>query len=186
MQLGLVGLGKMGGNMKTRLERAGHEVVGFDLDPQLRDVDSLQALVEALEGPRVVWVMVPHGKPTRNTIEELAKHLQPGDLVIEGGNSPYQDDFVHDELLSPQGIGYVDCGVSGGIWGLDNGYGLMCGGRPEHVEMAMPIFDALRPRVLGRRASSTPVRWVRATTRRWCTTASSTASWRPTPRGTSC
>lgn len=145
MQLGLVGLGKMGGNMKTRLERAGHEVVGFDLDPQLRDVDSLQALVEALEGPRVVWVMVPHGKPTRNTIEELAKHLQPGDLVIEGGNSPYQDDFVHDELLSPQGIGYVDCGVSGGIWGLDNGYGLMCGGRPEHVEMAMPIFDALRP-----------------------------------------
>ena len=72
MQLGLVGLGKMGGNMKTRLERAGHEVVGFDLDPQLRDVDSLQALVEALEGPRVVWVMVPHGKPTRNTIEEQA------------------------------------------------------------------------------------------------------------------
>ena len=145
MQIGLVGLGKMGGNMKTRLERAGHQVVGFDLDPQLRDVDSLQALVEALEGPRVVWVMVPHGKPTRTTIEELAQHLQSGDLIIEGGNSPYQDDFEHDRLLSEKGIGYVDCGVSGGIWGLENGYGLMCGGRKEHVEMAMPIFDALRP-----------------------------------------
>ncbi|WP_374928342.1 phosphogluconate dehydrogenase (NAD(+)-dependent, decarboxylating) [Kytococcus sedentarius] len=145
MQLGLVGLGKMGGNMKTRLERAGHEVVGFDLDPQLRDVDSLQALVESLEGPRVIWVMVPHGKPTRATIDELARYMESGDLIIEGGNSPYQDDLEHDAKLSEKGIGYVDCGVSGGIWGLENGYGLMCGGRPEHVEMAMPIFDALRP-----------------------------------------
>ncbi|SNC65222.1 6-phosphogluconate dehydrogenase [Kytococcus aerolatus] len=145
MQLGMIGLGKMGGNMKTRLERAGHEVVGFDLDPELRDVESIAELCETLRAPRVVWVMVPHGRPTRMNIEMLADHLEAGDLVIEGGNSPYQDDLAHDQLLSEKGIGYVDCGVSGGIWGLENGYGLMCGGREEHVGLAMPIFDALRP-----------------------------------------
>lgn len=145
MKIGMIGLGKMGGNMKERLARAGHQVVGFDLDENLRDVDSLPALVEQLEAPRVVWVMVPHGAPTRSTVEELGDLLEAGDLVIEGGNSKFTEDVELDALLSAKGIGYLDCGVSGGIWGLENGYGLMCGGRPEHVEIAMPIFDALRP-----------------------------------------
>ena len=145
MKIGMIGLGKMGGNMRERLRRAGHEVVGFDLDEQLRDVDSVEAMVEALEAPRVVWVMVPHGKPTRSTVEQLGELLQEGDLIIEGGNSKYTEDRELDALMEPKGIGYVDCGVSGGIWGLDNGYGLMCGGREADVEKAMPVFDALRP-----------------------------------------
>ncbi|WP_134771946.1 phosphogluconate dehydrogenase (NAD(+)-dependent, decarboxylating) [Ornithinimicrobium flavum] len=145
MKIGMIGLGKMGGNMRERLRRAGHEVVGFDLDESLRDVDSVEAMVEALEPPRLVWVMVPHGKPTRSTVETLGELLSEGDLVVEGGNSKFTEDVELDAILAPKGIGYVDCGVSGGIWGLDNGYGLMCGGRPEHVEVAMPIFDALRP-----------------------------------------
>jgi 6-phosphogluconate dehydrogenase len=145
MQLGLIGLGKMGGNMRERLRRAGHEVVGFDHHPEKRDVDSLSALVQALDAPRVVWVMVPSGDPTRQTVAELGDLLEPGDLVIDGGNSRFTDDFENAELLSGKNIGYVDCGVSGGIWGLENGYGLMCGGDQEWVEKAMPIFDALRP-----------------------------------------
>lgn len=145
MKIGMIGLGKMGGNMRERLRRAGHEVVGFDLDEKLRDVDSLEAMVEALEPPRLVWVMVPHGKPTRGTVETLGELLSEGDLVVEGGNSRFTEDVELDAILAPKGIGYVDCGVSGGVWGLDNGYGLMAGGRPEHIEIAMPIFDALRP-----------------------------------------
>ncbi len=145
MQLGLIGLGKMGSNMRERLRRADHEVFGFDLDPNVRDVDSMQQLVDSLNAPRVVWVMVPHGGPTTTTVTELSELLDEGDLVIEGGNSHYLEDAKHEELLAAKGINYVDCGVSGGIWGLDNGYGLMCGGRAEHVERAMPIFDALRP-----------------------------------------
>ncbi|MFK5634293.1 MULTISPECIES: phosphogluconate dehydrogenase (NAD(+)-dependent, decarboxylating) [unclassified Ornithinimicrobium] len=145
MKIGMIGLGKMGGNMRDRLRHAGHEVVGFDLDEDLRDVDNLAAMVAELEPPRVVWVMVPHGAPTRSTVEELGELLSEGDLVIEGGNSKYTEDVELDAILDPLGIGYVDCGVSGGIWGLENGYGLMCGGRPEHVEIAMPVFDALRP-----------------------------------------
>ncbi|SOC58256.1 phosphogluconate dehydrogenase (NAD(+)-dependent, decarboxylating) [Ornithinimicrobium cerasi] len=145
MKIGMIGLGKMGGNMRERLRAAGHEVVGFDLDESLRDVSSLEELVGALEAPRVVWVMVPHGKPTRATVEQLGDLLEEGDLVIEGGNSKFTEDVELDAILSPRGIGYVDCGVSGGIWGRENGYGLMCGGRAEHVELAMPIFDALRP-----------------------------------------
>ncbi|MGD8148756.1 phosphogluconate dehydrogenase (NAD(+)-dependent, decarboxylating) [Ornithinimicrobium sp. Y1694] len=147
MKIGMIGLGRMGGNMRERLRRAGHEVYGFDLDPAHRDVDSLEALVEALEGgdPRVVWVMVPHGDPTRSTVVALGELLSEGDLVIEGGNSKFTEDAELDALLAPKGIGYVDCGVSGGIWGLENGYGLMAGGREEDIEKAMPIFDALRP-----------------------------------------
>jgi 6-phosphogluconate dehydrogenase len=145
MQLGLIGLGKMGGNMRERLRRAGHEVVGFDRNPDVADVGSLPELVKALEAPRVVWVMVPSGDPTRETVANLADLLEPGDLVIDGGNSRFTDDFENAKLLDTKQIGYVDCGVSGGIWGLDNGYGLMCGGEPEWVERAMPIFDALRP-----------------------------------------
>ncbi|GAA1149260.1 phosphogluconate dehydrogenase (NAD(+)-dependent, decarboxylating) [Ornithinicoccus hortensis] len=145
MQLGMIGLGKMGGNMRERIRRAGHEVIGYDLAPDVRDVDTLEELVSGLSAPRTVWVMVPAGKPTRETVSQLGELLEPGDLVIDGGNSHFKDDALHDAELAEKGIGYVDCGVSGGIWGLENGYGLMCGGRPEHVEQAMPIFDALRP-----------------------------------------
>ena len=145
MQLGLIGLGKMGGNMRERLRRAGHEVVGFDRNPDVADVRTLPALVKALEAPRVVWVMVPAGDPTRETVAKLAELLEPGDLVIDGGNSRFTDDFENAKLLAEKKIGYVDCGVSGGIWGLENGYGLMCGGDKKSVNRAMPIFDALRP-----------------------------------------
>ena len=145
MQLGLIGLGKMGGNMRERLQRAGHEVVGYDRNPEVSDVESLTALVEALDAPRVVWVMVPHGAPTRDTVAQLGDLLEKGDLVIDGGNSRFTDDFEHEKLLQAKGIGYLDCGVSGGIWGLDNGYGLMVGGTKANVKRAMPIFDALRP-----------------------------------------
>ena len=145
MQLGLIGLGKMGGNMRERVRRAGHEVVGYDRNPDVSDVGSMQELVDALQSPRVIWVMVPHGEPTRATVRELAGLLDAGDLVIDGGNSRWTDDAENAALLDEHGIGYVDCGVSGGIWGLENGYGLMVGGREKDVEMAMPIFDALRP-----------------------------------------
>ncbi len=145
MQLGLIGLGKMGGNMRERLRRAGHEVVGFDRNPDVSDVRTMAAMVKKLEAPRVVWVMVPSGGPTRETIAKLGDLLDKGDLVIDGGNSRFTDDFENAKALKAKGIGYVDCGVSGGIWGLDNGYGLMCGGDKKWVNRAMPIFDALRP-----------------------------------------
>jgi len=145
MQLGLIGLGKMGGNMRERLRRAGHEVVGFDRNPEVSDVDSLESLVGALSAPRVVWVMVPAGEPTRETVKTLGGLLSEGDLVIDGGNSRFTDDTINAEALAADGIGYVDCGVSGGVWGLENGYGLMVGGDDKLVERAMPIFDALRP-----------------------------------------
>ena len=145
MQLGLIGLGKMGGNMRERLRRAGHEVVGYDRNPDVADVRTMAAMVKKLEAPRVVWVMVPSGDPTRETIAKLADLLEPGDLVIDGGNSRFTDDFENAKMLAEQKIGYVDCGVSGGIWGLENGYGLMCGGDRKWVTKAMPIFDALRP-----------------------------------------
>ena len=145
MQLGLIGLGKMGGNMRERIRRAGHEVVGYDRNPEVSDVKTLRALVKALDAPRVIWVLVPHGGPTRDVIAKLADLLDKGDLVIDGGNSRFTDDFEHEKLLKAKGIGYLDCGVSGGIWGLDNGYGLMVGGTKTNVKKAMPIFDALRP-----------------------------------------
>ena len=145
MQLGLIGLGKMGGNMRDRIRAAGHEVVGYDRNPDVSDATSLEDLVSRLEAPRTVWVMVPAGDATRETIKQLSEVLDEGDLVIDGGNSKFTDDAVNAELLAGQGIGYLDCGVSGGIWGKDNGYGLMCGGGDELVERAMPIFDALRP-----------------------------------------
>jgi 6-phosphogluconate dehydrogenase len=145
VQLGLIGLGKMGGNMAERLRRGGHEVVGYDRQPGKRDVDTLQGLVDALEAPRVVWVMVPSGDPTKATVEELAHLLSAGDVVVEGGNSKFTDDQVHDVLLREKGIGYIDAGVSGGVWGLENGYALMVGGTKEDVAKVQPIFDALRP-----------------------------------------
>jgi 6-phosphogluconate dehydrogenase len=145
VQLGLIGLGRMGGNMRDRLRSAGHDVVGYDPRPEVTDVESLAALAQALDAPRVVWVMVPSGEVTRNTVRQLADVLDAGDLVIDGGNSRYTDDAPNAELLGAKGIHYVDCGVSGGIWGKQNGYGLMAGGAPEDIERAMPIFDALRP-----------------------------------------
>jgi 6-phosphogluconate dehydrogenase len=145
VQLGLIGLGKMGGNMRDRLRAAGHEVVGYDPRPEVTDVESLAALAAALTAPRVVWVMVPSGEATRSTVRALADVLAPGDLVIDGGNSRYTDDGPNAELLDGHGVGYLDVGVSGGIWGKDNGYGLMAGGAPDHIAQAMPIFDALRP-----------------------------------------
>jgi len=145
VQLGLIGLGRMGGNMRDRLRSAGHEVVGYDPRPEVSDVASLEELAKALQAPRVVWVMVPSGEPTRSTIRALRDVLEPGDLVIDGGNSRYTDDGPNAALLDEKGIGYLDVGVCGGIWGKTNGYGLMAGGSAEHVERAMPIFDALRP-----------------------------------------
>ena len=145
MQLGLVGLGKMGGNMRERLRRAGHDVVGYDRDTKVSDCRSLADLVKRLDAPRVVWVMVPSGAPTRETVAKLGDLLEKGDLVIDGGNSKFTDDVENDRMLRAKGIGYLDCGVSGGIWGLENGYGLMVGGSAANVRKAMPIFDALRP-----------------------------------------
>ena len=145
MQLGLVGLGKMGFNMRERLRKGGHEVIGFDPRPEVTDVPTLAALAEALEAPRVVWVMVPSGHITDETIKSLAEVLSPGDLVIDGGNSRYTEDGPHAKLLKDKGISFIDAGVSGGIWGLTEGYGLMVGGSKEDVARVMPIFDTLRP-----------------------------------------
>ncbi len=147
MEIGLVGLGKMGGNMRTRLRNFEHTVVGYDRNPEISDVDSLSAMVEKLsgDGPRVVWVMVPAGDPTRDTINELAELLSEGDLVVDGGNSKWTDDVINAAALGEKGIGFVDCGVSGGVWGLENGYALMCGGSKEDVAKVQPAFDALRP-----------------------------------------
>jgi 6-phosphogluconate dehydrogenase len=145
VQLGLVGLGKMGFNMRERLRRAGHEVVGYDRNQDRSDSASLSDMVGKLDAPRVVWVMVPAGDPTRDTIHELSNDLQPGDLVIDGGNSRFTDDKANAAFLADKGIHYLDCGVSGGVWGLEVGYGLMVGGADEDVRRALPIFDALRP-----------------------------------------
>src|SRR3954451_13169963 len=121
----MVGLGRMGGNMAEGRRRFGHEVVGYDRNADIADVKSLTELVEALPAPRVAWVMVPAGEPTRSTIAELGKLLSAGDLVVDGGNSNYQQSIARSEELAASGIGFVDAGVSGGVWGLENGYGLM-------------------------------------------------------------
>ncbi len=143
--IGLIGLGKMGGNMRQRLRNKGVEVTGYARSRDVSDVDSIADLVAALPTPRTVWVMVPHGQPTDDVINELVKHLDKGDLIIEGGNSRFSEDIRHASELASHGIAYLDCGVSGGVWGLENGYGLMVGGDKANVDRAMPIFDALRP-----------------------------------------
>jgi 6-phosphogluconate dehydrogenase len=145
VQLGLVGLGKMGFNMRERLRQASHEVVGYDRNADVSDSSSLADMVGKLDAPRVVWVMVPAGGPTRQTVSELSELLEAGDVVIDGGNSRFTDDRANAGELGKKGIGYLDCGVSGGVWGLQNGYGLMVGGDAALVHRAMPIFDALRP-----------------------------------------
>jgi 6-phosphogluconate dehydrogenase len=145
MELGLIGLGKMGGNMRERIRRGGHTVIGYDRDPDITDVHSLEELVTSLRGPRVVWVMVPAGAATQSAIDQLAELLSPGDVVVDGGNSRWLDDEQHAEELDAKGIGFVDCGVSGGVWGLENGYALMYGGAAQHVARVQPIFDVLKP-----------------------------------------
>ena len=145
MQLGLIGLGKMGFNMRERLREGGHEVVGYDPRPEVSDVASLEELAEKLPSPRVVWVMVTSGTVTESTISALAEVLGEGDLVIDGGNSRYTEDGRHAKLLAEKGIAFIDAGVSGGIWGLTEGYGLMVGGSETDVARAMPIFETLRP-----------------------------------------
>lgn len=145
MHIGLIGLGRMGDNMRTRLRSQEIEVTGYDRNPERSDVASLTELAAALAAPRLVWVMVPAGAITASVISELATVLSEGDLVINGGNTRFTDDFSYGAELHEKGVNYVDAGVSGGVWGLENGYGLMVGGSAEHVEYAMPVFDALRP-----------------------------------------
>ena len=145
MQIGMIGLGRMGGNMAQRLRRAGHDVVGYARSPEGRDVASLEELVERLAPPRTAWVMIPAGEATQQTIAELRGLLEAGDLVIDGGNSHYTEDRENARRLGARKIGFIDAGVSGGIWGLENGYGLMVGGEDADVTRVMPIFDALKP-----------------------------------------
>ncbi len=145
MDIGLIGLGKMGGNMRERLRRGGHTVVGYDRNPDVSDAASLEDLVAQLPSPKVVWVMVPAGDPTRQTVIALNELLGDGDVIVDGGNSKWTDDMEHANLLSEKGIGFVDCGVSGGVWGLDVGYALMAGGHADVVAKVQPAFDTLKP-----------------------------------------
>ncbi len=154
MDIGMVGLGRMGGNMSERLRRGGHRVVSYDRDPDTRQaaaasgcevVDSLEGFVEALPAPRVVWVMVPSGNPTEATVAALGDVLESGDLVVDGGNSNYNDSMRRGESLRRRGIEMVDAGVSGGIWGLAEGYCLMVGGSEEAVALVEPVFRTLAP-----------------------------------------
>jgi 6-phosphogluconate dehydrogenase len=152
VHIGLIGLGKMGFNMRERMRRGGIEVTGFDRNPDVSDVASVDELIMAVPAPRLVWVMVPSGNITDAVITELGSKLDAGDLVIDGGNSRYTEDQAHSAALADKGIRFADCGVSGGVWGLENGYGLMVGGDPADIARALPVFDALRPE--GDRADS--------------------------------
>jgi 6-phosphogluconate dehydrogenase len=152
MHIGLIGLGKMGFNMRERLRKSGVEVTGYDRNPDVTDAASVDDLIAAVPVPRIIWVMVPSGAITEAVISELSEKLEQGDLVIDGGNSRFTEDQKHGELLAAKGIRFADCGVSGGVWGLQNGYGLMAGGDAADIERALPVFDALRPE--GERADS--------------------------------
>ncbi len=145
MKLGMVGLGRMGGNMAARLEAAGHEVVGYDAHRPDSPVGSLAELVGRLEAPRVVWTMVPAGDATEQVVGELAGLLSPGDLVVDGGNANWRDSVRRAGSLAARGVGFVDAGVSGGVWGRTEGYCLMVGGDPDHVDLVRPVFEALAP-----------------------------------------
>jgi 6-phosphogluconate dehydrogenase len=145
MDIGIIGLGRMGGNMRERIRRAGHTVVGYDHNAEISDASDLKDLVGKLPAPKVVWVMVPSGEPTRDTVHQLGELLGEGDVVVDGGNSRFTDDAEHAAHLRERGIGFVDAGVSGGIWGLENGYALMVGGAAEDVAKVQPAFDALKP-----------------------------------------
>lgn len=145
MHIGLIGLGKMGFNMRERLRARNIEVTGYDNKAEVSDVSSLKELAAALPIPRIVWVMVPSGDITDTVISDLAAELTAGDLIIDGGNSRFTDDIKHGTQLAARTIEFVDVGVSGGVWGLDNGYALMAGGDETQIQRAMPLFDALRP-----------------------------------------
>jgi 6-phosphogluconate dehydrogenase len=145
MKLGMVGLGRMGGNMAERLRRGGHEVIGYDLNPDTRDVATPADLVAALDAPRVVWLMLPAGPATEAAVNTLAALLSPGDLIVNGANDRYDEDQRRAAVLSDKGIGYVDAGVSGGVWGLTEGYCLMVGGTVGNIATVQPIFDTLAP-----------------------------------------
>jgi len=154
MELAMVGLGKMGMNMATRLVRGGHRVVGYartaaTVDEAISNgaegAHSLEEAVSKLNAPRIVWVMVPAGKTTDDTVEKLGTLLSKGDIVIDGGNSNYKDSVRHAAMLEPKGIEFLDCGTSGGIWGITEGYSMMIGGKPEVVEMMRPVFETLAP-----------------------------------------
>ena len=149
MQLGMIGLGRMGANMAERLRAAGHEVVGFDPFSDDSDVDSLEALVAALDAPRTLWSMVPAGAPTTQTVNDLVELLAEGDVLVEGGNSRFTDSVIRAERYAEAGLGYVDAGVSGGIWGLERGYALMVGGDDEHVHRVWPLLVDLAPEGAG-------------------------------------
>jgi 6-phosphogluconate dehydrogenase len=154
MQLGIIGLGRMGGNIARRLMKHGHEVAVYDRSAETVaglgkegaiTADSLDGVIAALAQPRAIWVMLPAGAPTEQTIAELADRLAPGDVIIDGGNTYYKDDIRRAKALAEKGIDYVDVGTSGGVWGLERGYCMMIGGKSAAVERLEPIFEALAP-----------------------------------------
>ncbi|MHB2024770.1 MAG: phosphogluconate dehydrogenase (NAD(+)-dependent, decarboxylating), partial [Mycobacteriales bacterium] len=154
MQLGVVGLGRMGANIVRRLMRDGHTCVVFDVNPDaIKDLESegatgassVEDFVGKLAAPRAVWVMVPAGEITGKTIEDVASHMEQGDMIIDGGNSYYRDDIARAAKLSKAGIHFVDCGTSGGVWGIDRGYCLMIGGESDVVRHLAPIFSTIAP-----------------------------------------
>jgi 6-phosphogluconate dehydrogenase len=154
MQLGLIGLGKMGANMAERLRLGGHQVVGFDFNAEAVakltrsgnvGASSLEEMAKKLEGRKAVWIMVPQGKPVDETIEKLEALLNPGDILIDGGNSYYKDSIRHHKEVTAKGFQFVDVGTSGGVWGLKEGYSMMVGGDKDPVEYLRPIFETLAP-----------------------------------------
>jgi len=205
MQLGMIGLGRMGANMVRRLIRGGHQCVVFDRNPAnvkelvaegAQGADSLDDFVKALTAPRAIWLMVP-AAAVDSTVHDLAPRMASGDILIDGGNSYYIDDIRRSGELKSKGIQYVDVGTSGGVFGLERGYCQMIGGPRDVVEHLDPIFKTLAP---GRGdAPRTPGRdkvkgtaeegylhcgpRAAVTSSRWCTTASNTASWRLMPKG---
>jgi 6-phosphogluconate dehydrogenase len=145
VQLGIVGLGRMGGNMLERLRRGGHEVIGYTRNPEKTEVPSIEELVDRLQPPRVVWTMLPAGEPTEHTVLGLAGLLDEGDVLVDGANSNFRDSMRRAAMLEERGLHFVDAGVSGGIWGLEEGYCLMVGGPEEAVRRVEPALRALAP-----------------------------------------